>query len=262
MAIKMNKLSNILNGSKLLAITDGSGQSRLFIGDVEREKTSIKMIYYLWLSRLFIFVAAISLLIFVASSLALFKLAPQVTVEPFLIIRQNSSDEIVRYEPIDYNMAPASKEMLMENFVRQYVTYRNTIISDDREMMVRWYPGGLLNYLSSPTVFDQFSKYRDSIWRDISGSGLSREIEIISVTKMGEKSTNKINAVWKVDFKTYDVSEKKRNPATGGLTLNVRYWTASVTAILVPGREFYGRRLINPLGFTVVRYSQSEVDFI
>lgn len=254
----MDKLTNILDGTKILAITDGNGKQRNFIGSVEKEKVSLKMIYYLWLSRLFIVIASASLLIFVASSLALFKLAPQVTVEPFLIIRQNSSDEIVRYEPIDYNMAPASKEMMMETFVRQYVTYRNSVVSDEREMMVRWYPGGLLNYLSAPLVFDEFSEYREKVWRDMIGNASSREIEIISVNKVGGKTS----PVWKVDFKTYDVSEKKRNNETGGLILTVRYWTASVTAFFIPGREFYGRRLINPLGFTVTRYSQSEVDFI
>jgi len=258
----MNKLANMLNGTKILAITDANGKEHAFIGEVGKERVSLKMIYYLWLSRLFIALASASLLIFVASSLALFHLAPQVTVEPFLIINQNSSDEIVRYEPIDYTMAPASKEMMMEHFVRQYVLYRNTIINDDREMMVRWYPGGLVNYLSSPDVFDDFSKYREAVWYSLSNERVSREVEILSVTKMGERNANKINAVWKVDYKTYDVSEKKRNASTGGLLLTVRYWTASVTAVLVPGREFYGRRLINPLGFTVVRYSQSEVDFI
>ena len=39
-----------------------------------------------------------------------------------------------------------------------------------------------------------------------------------------------------------------------------RYWTASVTARFYPERVFMGRRLINPIGFTVTRYSQSEVE--
>lgn len=252
----MNKLSKILDGTKLLAITDGSGKKYHFLGAAEKEVTSAKLYYYLWLSRFFIFTASISLLVFTASSLALFKLAPQVTVEPFLIIEQNSSDGIVRYEPIAFDMA--SKNMLMETFIKQYVMYRNTIISDEHEMMVRWWAGGILNYLTAPDVFEEFTEYRQKIWKTIQDAQASQEVEIISVGRVGgEKSP-----VWKVDFKTYEVSARNRNHETGSLILKVRYWTASVTAFFIPGREFMGQRLLNPLGFTVMRYSQSEVEFI
>ena len=169
----MNKFSKILEGSKILAITDKNGREYRFVGDREREKVSAKMTYYLWLSRFFIVTSAASLLLFLAASLSLFNLAPQVTVEPFLIIDQSSSDEIVRYEPIAHDMA--SKKMMMETFVRQYVMYRNTIINDEREMMVRWYAGGILNYLSAPQVFDEFAKYREGIWKDITDNQTSQE---------------------------------------------------------------------------------------
>ena len=252
----MSKEQKILSGSKLLSITDKSGQEYHFIDTKEKETVSAKMNYYLWLSRFFIVTTAVSLLIFLSSSLSLFSLAPQVTVEPFLIIDQSSSDDIVRYEPIAYDMA--SKKMLMETFVRQYVLYRNTIINDEREMMVRWYPGGIVNYLSSPQVFEEFNKYREGIWKEITDNQISQEVEIISIGKVGgEKSP-----VWKVDFKTYEVSSRRRNPSTGALYLRVHYWTASVTSYFIPGREFMGRRLLNPLGFTVTRYSQSEVEFL
>lgn len=201
----MNKFSKILEGSKILAITDKNGREYRFVGDREREKVSAKMTYYLWLSRFFIVTSAASLLLFLAASLSLFNLAPQVTVEPFLIIDQSSSDEIVRYEPIAHDMA--SKKMMMETFVRQYVMYRNTIINDEREMMVRWYAGGILNYLSAPQVFDEFAKYREGIWKDITDNQTSQEVEIISIGRVGgEKSP-----VWKVDFKTYEVSARRRN---------------------------------------------------
>ena len=86
----MNKISKILEGSKILAITDKSGREYHFIGSKEREKVSAKMTYYLWLSRFFVVTSAASLLLFLAASLALFNLAPRVTVEPFLIIDQSS----------------------------------------------------------------------------------------------------------------------------------------------------------------------------
>ncbi len=250
----MSEQNNILEGTKILSLTDANGQRKEFAIETEKEVSGFKLKYYMWLSRLFIFFSAISLTLFMSSSLVLFKLAPQVTVEPFLIIKQDTSDGIVRYEPISYTMA--SKNQLMETFVRQYVLLRNTIIADEKEMQTRWFPGGMMNFLSSDYVFGQFSTYRDSIWSRIIEAEMVREVEIISIGKLGgEKSP-----VWKVDFKTYDLSTNMRNQNTRALILSTRYWTASVTAYFIKGREFVGLRLINPIGFTVTRYSQTEVE--
>ena len=250
----MSEQNSILEGTKILSLTDANGQRKEFAIETEKEVSGFKLKYYMWLSRLFIFFSAISLTLFMSSSLVLFKLAPQVTVEPFLIIKQDTSDGIVRYEPISYTMA--SKNQLMETFVRQYVLLRNTIIADEKEMQTRWFPGGMMNFLSSDYVFGQFSTYRDSIWSRIIEAEMVREVEIISIGKLGgEKSP-----VWKVDFKTYDLSTNMRNQNTRALILSTRYWTASVTAYFIKGREFVGLRLINPIGFTVTRYSQTEVE--
>ncbi len=251
---QMEADKNILEGTKILSIADANGNSREFVSEVEKEVSGFKMKYYMWLSRLFILFAVISLMVFMSASLALFKLAPQVTVEPFLIIRQDSSDGIVRYEPIAYDMA--SKNQLMETFVRQYVIMRNTIINDEKEMQTRWFAGGMLNFLSSDYVFSLFEPSREKIWERIIDGDIVREVEIISIGKLGGERS----PVWKVDFKTYDLSNSQRNRKTRALILNTRYWTASVTSYFIPGREFVGIRLINPIGFTVVRYSQTEVE--
>ena len=87
---------------------------------------------------------------------------------------------------------------------------------------------------------------------------LSREVEIISVGKVGgEKSP-----VWKVDFKTYDLSPLIRNETTGEMVLITEYWTASVVASFIPSRMFLSKRLVNPLGFTVTKYHQSKVEIL
>ncbi len=241
--------------SKILAITDANGEKHEFISETEEEVSSAKLTYYMWLSRLFIFFCTISLIIFMSTSLALFDLAPRVSVEPFLIIKQDSSDSIVRSEAIETDMP--SKKQLMKIFIEQYVILRNTIIRDEAEMKLRWYPGGMINFLSSDYVFSVFDEYRRNIWKTMLDSKIVREIEIISADKLGgEKSP-----VWKVDFVTYDLSEYQRDNKTRGLTLRTRYWTASVTAYFFKERQFVGLRLINPLGFTVTRYSQTEVEF-
>lgn len=252
----MSNLNNRLEGTKILSLADGSGRTHEFISETEQEKAGFKLKYYMWLSRLFIFFAIVSLLIFMSSSLALFKLAPQVNVEPFLIINQDSSDGIVRAEAITNRMA--SKNQLMEIFVRQYVIMRNTIIDDEKEMQTRWYQGGMLSFLSAPRVYNEFEQYRETIWGQIRHDGVVREVEIISIGKLGSERS----PVWKVDFKTYELSRNAVDQKTKARILDVRYWTASVTAFFIPGREFVGLRLINPIGFTVVRYSQAEVEIL
>ena len=244
-----------LEGTKILSITDGNASPAEFVQEVEKEVYSLKLRYYIWLSRLFILFSIVSLGFFACASLILFRLSPMVTVEPFLIINQDRSEDMVRYETIRNNMA--SEKKLMEVFIKHYVTVRNTIISDHTEMANRWYPGGMMNLLSAPKVFNEFQGRDEKYLEGIIRSNLVREVEIISLGKVGgEKSS-----IWKVDFKTYDLSPDSRS-ANRAMVLRTRYWTASLSAFFFREREFVGLRLINPTGFTVIRYSQTEVDLL
>lgn len=247
--------NQIENGRQTLAIENAAVRRPEFLEQLEKESEGAKLTYYLWLSRFFIVTAVISLLLLLSSALALFRLAPMVTVEPFLVINQDTSEGIVREEPITADMS--SKDKLMQMFIRQYVILRNTVINDPTEMRSRWMPGGMVNYLSSPEVYMAFHQSAASNWEAMFKRALVREVEIISISRQGgEKSP-----VWKVDFKTYDLyDEQGRSQAQKESTLRVRYWTASVTAYFIKERMFMGRRLINPLGFTVTRYSQTEVE--
>ena len=162
---------------------------------------------------------------------------------------------MVRYEVIAPDMA--SSKQMMETFVRQYVMMRNKILTDEQEMQTRWFAGGIVNYMSAPNVFIKFKKETVDHLNDFLRDGLVRDTEIISIGKVGgEKSP-----VWKVDFRTYDLSRGSMQE-NGRWVLKTRYWTASVTAFFVPERLVMGRRLMNPLGFTVTRYSQTEVEIL
>ena len=241
-------IEQIQNGKQTLAIENAAANSPEFIDKLEREKEGFKLYYYLWLSRFFIATTVFSMLFLVASALSLFRLAPMVSVEPFLIINQDSSEGIVRYEPITFDMS--SRDKLLETFIRQYVILRNTVVNDPQEMRSRWMGGGMVNLLSAPDVYDIFGKDVKARWENMFKQALVREVEIISVVRQGGAKS----PVWKVDFKTYDLyDEANRNQAQKEATLRVRYWTASVTATFVRERIFMGRRLINPLGFTVTR---------
>lgn len=246
-------MNSITDGTKVLSITGSSEAPRNFINVEEREVESLKLKYYMWLSRLFILFAIVSLLVFMSSSLALFKLAPTINVEPFLIINQDQSEGIVRHEPITNDMA--SKELLMQTFVKQYVILRNTVVNDVREMYMRWLPGGMIHFLSAWPVYYQFQASSSKVLEELTQKDLVKEVEIISAGRLGGKRS----PVWKVDFKTYEMTPGGTN-TNGAMILRERNWTASVTSYFFPERIFMGRRLINPMGFTVTRYSQSEVE--
>lgn len=243
------------NGQKTLALESGSYQGPEFLTHLEKESEGAKLTYYLWLSRLFIVTAAAALIFLISCALALFRLAPMVTVEPFLIINQDDSREVVREEPITMDMS--SKEKLMKMFISQYVILRNTMINDPTEMRSRWFPGGMVNYMSSVEVFRDFNKDTVAGWEKMFSRSLVKEVEIIDITRQGGERS----PVWKVDFKTYELyDEQGKSQTQKESTLRVRYWTASITAYFIKERMFMGRRLINPLGFTVTRYSQTEVE--
>lgn len=217
---------------------------------------SLKEAYYQWISRLMILLCIVSLSFFVSASLVLFRMAPQVTVEPFLIIKQDNSEAMVRYEVISFDMA--SRKQMMELFIKQYVMMRNNVLNDEQEMQSRWFPGGIINYLSAPDVYIRFNKETVSSMYKLIKEDVVRDTEILSIGKVGgEKSP-----VWKVDFRTYDLSRPSGQGSDGRLRLKTRYWTASVTAFFIPQRVFMAKRLINPLGFTVTRYSQTEVEIL
>lgn len=241
-----------LETNKTLAIGNHT-ETPEFIEVLDKEAQGWKLKYYMWLSRLFIVFSFFSILLMLSSGLALFKLAPMVSVEPFLLIGQDATESLVREEPISQDMV--SKDMLMETFIRQYIIFRNTIINDPIEMRTRWLSGGIVDYLSSEDVYIDFGKYVEANWKAIFETSLVREVEIISVGKQGGRRS----PVWRADFVTYDLYNGERGGQIVSI-LRTRHWTASITPYFIKDRSFYSRRLVNPLGFTVTRYSQAEVE--
>ncbi|MFI3242147.1 MAG: type IV secretion system protein [Alphaproteobacteria bacterium] len=240
--------------TKVLSITDASATTNVaFIEKIEQEKAGIKLYYYMWLSRLYIFFTTVSLMFFMACSLSLFKIAPKVFVEPFMIISQDNSANVVRAEAMTDNMA--SKDKILEIFMRHYVVLRNTIIPDQREMETRWMPGGMLNFYSSYKIFKDFSPNIKEKIRAAMQKEVSRSVQIDSIGKVGGAKS----PIWKVTFRTYDIIPQASEGEEKAMKLKTLYWTASISAKFYDNRMFLGRRLINPLGFTVVDYSQAQV---
>ena len=221
-----------------------------FLTEINSADRSAKEVYFRWLSRLVLLCAIISLGLFLSASLVIFRLAPEVMVEPLLVIRQNDSQGMVRYEPITMKM-PSIRQMT-EMFIKQYVIMRNTVINDENEMRTRWGPGGIVFCLSSPDVYNDFVGANINSIDKMFDPGYSSEVKIDEIHKEGETGS-----VWTVIFTIYNLS--KARGKDGSLLLKIKRYRASITPKFIPERQLYRTRLINPLGFTVMKYNQSEI---
>ncbi|MDO4161408.1 MAG: type IV secretion system protein [Pseudomonadota bacterium] len=246
-------MAELDNGMDKKLIADANAPQKSFnpqyVTDDRINGRSAKEVYFRWLSRLVMVCAVLSLGAFLCASLVIFRLAPEIIVEPLLITSQNDSETMVRYEPITPKM-PSIKKMT-ELFVKQYVIMRNTVINDEDEMRTRWGPGGIVAYLSTPQVYREFvGKNIKDVGRMFE-KGYSKEVRIDSVGQVSESSP-----AWIVNFTIYNLSQKNE---TNGLTLKKTKMRASLTPRFIPERGAVYARLINPLGFTVIKYNQDEI---
>ena len=253
-------MAQLENGNKQVYLTDAKASQReqtqpqykpKYITDSESTTTSSKEVYFRWLSRLVVLCAVLSLGFFLCSTLVIFRLAPEIIVEPLLIINQNDSKTMVRYEPITTKMP--SLRQFTEMYIRQYVILRNTVINDFDEMRTRWGPGGLVHYYSVPRVYAAFVGQNARQVNKMFNDEYSSEVRIDTIGKISEN-----NPAWEVTFTVYNLSRSHQGK-DGALVLKTVRYKASVTPKFYPERAVVFPRLINPLGFTVIKYSQDEI---
>ena len=229
-----------------------------FITEDVVEVSRARLTYYKWINRFMALLAILSLGYSVCAVLVLSKIVPQIIVDPQIFVQFSDSKSWVKREYINPQMDSRTKILI--NFMKQYVELRNTYMSDTSEMKKRWLWGGLLSYLSSYKVYQEFAAEFPSLSKELNKNRISRSVEILSVERTGgEKSY-----MWKVEFKTYDYTYKNTSEYGGssdvlGPEIKERYWTANIGARFVRGRRTSYRRLINPLGFMVYKYFQSEI---
>lgn len=252
-------MANIEN-QKILQITDKTYKEKTpdFITEDVVEVRRAKMIYYKWISRLMALLATISLCYCVASSLVLLTLVPRIMLDAQIFTLFSDSSSIVKREYINSKME--SREQIMINFMKQYIELRNTYIRDPREMKKRWLWGGLVSYLSTRSVYDKFAEIYPKLSKEMDDNKTSRSVEILSIERSGgEKSY-----IWKVEFKTYDfgygASTEYQPNKNLGPEITERFWTANIGCSANRHRRTAYRRLLNPLGFVVHSYYQSEIE--
>ncbi len=194
---------------------------------------------YLWTARAFAIITAISICCNIVLLLAIFQTIPLFRVEPFLVTFQNKAEQVYNIRPLR-NME--DERGVTEVFVRQYVLLRSSFTSNIAEMEARWMPGGPVQEMSSPAVYEDFRKKTAIRALDvIKNKGLSRTVKIISANEL-------TRGLWQVEYETSDMYPDSQKP-------EVNYWTASLK-IRYNGKSVkYAERLKNPVGFTVERYS-------
>ncbi len=255
-------MAQLENGNKQVYLTDAQAAVRnqtaaqpqynpKYITDSEHSAASSKEVYFRWLSRLVIFCAILSLSFFLCSTLVIFRLAPEIIVEPLLIINQNDSDTMVRYEPITAKMP--SMRQFVEMYIKQYVIIRNTVINDVDEMRTRWGPGGIIHYYSADDVYATFVGRNARSINKMFDNEYSSEVRIDTIGKVSENSP-----AWEVSFTVYNLSRSHQGK-DGALILKTIRYKASITPRFYLERAAIYPRLINPLGFTVIKYSQDEI---
>ena len=248
-------LAQLDSGVRRLMIADGNAPQREevnieFVKDVDVSTHSAKEMYFCWLSRLVTLCAIISMSFFLCATLVIFRLAPEIIVEPLLISNQSDSNNMLRYEPITTKM-PSLKQ-LNEMFIKQYIIMRNTVINDAQEMRTRWGPGGIMQYMSSPQVYNEFVGKNKNAVQNMFDNGYSSEVRIDEMYKESQSSP-----AWAVRFTVFHLSRSRGEG--GALTLKTQRFKASITPRFIESRRVIKTRLINPLGFTVIKYNQSEI---
>ncbi|MBS4772915.1 MAG: type IV secretion system protein [Proteobacteria bacterium] len=207
--------------------------SELFVANVGEKR-------YLWTARAFAVITALSICCNLVLILAIFQVLPLYRVEPFLLTFQNRSEQVYNIQPIREGMR--NQKAITEVFVRQYVLMRSSFSRDIPEMEARWMPGGPIQEMSTPNIYQDFlNNTAKKALNIIKTRGLSREVKILSVNEL-------TNGIWQVEYETRDMYPDSAKP-------EVNYWTASLNVGYRKKTVKYGDRLKNPVGFTVNKYS-------
>lgn len=195
---------------------------------------------YLWTARAFAIITVVSLCCNAILLLAIAQVIPLFRVEPYLLTFQSKDEQI--YNIMPYNGDLSANKSITETFVRSYVLQRNTIVNDEKEMEIRWLPGGPIQEMSSSVVYDDFVKNMAKKALDlVRQKGLQRTLKILTVNELGQ-------GLWQVEYETSDMYPSSTTP-------ELNYWTATLRTTYRKKSIKFNDRLNNPVGFTVTNYS-------
>lgn len=195
---------------------------------------------YLWTARAFAIITAVSLCCNLVLLLAIIQVIPLYRVEPFLLTFQNKEEQVYNIQPVNREME--DEKEITEVFVREYVLLRSSFNRDIPEVEARWMPGGMIEEMSAPTVYEDFIKNTANRALElIRKRQMIRDVRIMTVNELG-------SGLWQVEYETRDMYPDSKTP-------EINYWTASLKVGYRSKRVKFKGRLKNPVGFTVYNYS-------
>ena len=228
-----NNPNRRLIGSAARRRNNTAANNDLFVANVGEKR-------YLWTARAFAVVAALSICCNIVLIMAIFQVLPLYRVEPYLLTFQNRAEQVYNIQPIKEGLR--NQKAITEVFVREYVLTRSSFDREIPEMEARWMPGGPIQEMSAPDVYQDFlNNTAKKALNVIRTRGLTRDVKILSVNEL-------TNGIWQVEYETSDMYPESDKP-------DVNYWTASLNVGFRKKTVKYGDRLKNPIGFTVTRYA-------
>ena len=198
------------------------------------------------LLNLSIVLCVVTLLGNVVLSLSMMQIASSLRVDSVVLARQNSSSKLVDVEPVSPDMN--NIDTLNEVMVKRYIIIRHNILGNVNMMSFRWDRGGLLQYFSTPEVYQKFyvdkNTMKYALQNIANGTTLPTEVEFTNSAKLA-------GSLWKVNFDTIEYDEFR------GVS-SKKHWVASVTFRNEPRKILYTDLVVNPLGFVVVDYDVKQ----
>ena len=197
---------------------------------------------FMWLSRFFSIFCFASVLSCSVLALSLIHIAKEAEVNSVLVTSPAFSENLSYFEPLHADMP--TMDILAEMFVRQYITTRNNVWPNLREMRVAWGPGGVLRHMSSPGVYNAFWKaealryFPDPDMENPPATMVDTDIK--RIIKEGWNS-------WQIFFDTRKMDTSISPPV-------IEHWLATIQFRYYASNAVMFPRLKNPLGFTVTQY--------
>jgi len=206
---------------------------------------------YLWMARVFALVCAVTLITDLILLEAVQSLLPLTRVQPFFIVTQDKDKQIIRIDRP--GRAFLSSKTLQESFVRQYLMAYFYIGTDVDELDRRWGTDGSVQWMSSPSVFDEFnSVYKARLTKEAKENGLTRDVTILNVR--GDPREDR-QVVWMAEVRLTDMSRTAPAPQIQDIQVTMTIEFGNFRDGMT-----WEQRLKNPLGFQVKGMGRQDMN--
>lgn len=177
----------------------------------------------------------------VIQGIAITQMLPLYKVVPVFVTFSDRSDQVVRIEPPSGRIPGIA--LLVEQNVRDYITFRNSVTADAAETIDRW--GNRVRAMTTEEAYQVFLRETQPVHSELRNGNFTRSVTIRSVlqTQAG---------YYQVEFDTFD---RRQGTGLTDTTEARTTWIAQMRVVLAPRNVVFEQRMLNPLGFTVTNYS-------